>query len=46
VSISGGKAETVRLPDYLMDAPFNDLWDPNPMFDPPLPATKTPSRAR
>jgi hypothetical protein len=24
---------SARLPDYLLDAPFQGLWDPNPMFD-------------
>lgn len=34
VAISGRKALNCRLPDYLEDAPFKGLWDPNPMFDP------------
>jgi type IV secretion system protein VirD4 len=34
VAISGRKALNCRLPDYLEDAPFNGLWDANPMFDP------------
>ena len=45
VAVSGGKAETVRLPDYLTDAPFNDLWDPNPMFEAPLPSAAPRSKA-
>ena len=34
VAISGRKALNCRLPDYLEDAPFKGLWEPNPMFDP------------
>ena len=45
IAVSGKKAERVRLPDYLTDAPFNDLWDPNPMFDAPLPTGAPQSRA-
>jgi type IV secretion system protein VirD4 len=33
IAISGDKAMSARLPDYLEDAPFKGMWDPNPMFD-------------
>jgi len=33
VATSGAKAVNCRLPDYLVDAPFAGLWDPNPMFE-------------
>jgi type IV secretion system protein VirD4 len=43
IAVSGDKAYPARLPDYLQDAPFKDMWDPNPMFDSdyaaPAPAT-------
>jgi len=41
IAVSGDKAKSARLPDYLEDAPFKDQWDPNPMFDPePAPPAK------
>lgn len=43
VAVSGDKALSCRLPDYLEDAAFKGLWDPNPMFDsapPPAPARR------
>lgn len=48
ISISNEKALSARLPDYLVDAPFKDLWDPNPMFDQEgaSPTKRRPSRAR
>lgn len=33
ISIANEKAVSARLPDYLKDAPFQNHWDPNPMFD-------------
>jgi type IV secretion system protein VirD4 len=33
IAVSGEKAMSARLPDYLEDPPFKDQWDPNPMFD-------------
>jgi type IV secretion system protein VirD4 len=33
VATSGQKAVNCRVPDYLKDAPFAGLWDPNPMFE-------------
>jgi type IV secretion system protein VirD4 len=33
IAVSGEKALSARLPDYLEDAPFKNLWDPNPMFE-------------
>jgi type IV secretion system protein VirD4 len=33
IAISGDKALSARLPDYLEDAPFKGHWDPNPMFE-------------
>src|SRR5262245_32046853 len=33
IAISNDKAMSARLPDYLEDAPFQGMWDPNPMFD-------------
>lgn len=40
IAQSGDKAYSARLPDYLQDAPFKNLWDPNPMFDAdPAPAS-------
>ncbi|HRK62881.1 MAG TPA: type IV secretory system conjugative DNA transfer family protein [Terricaulis sp.] len=38
ISISNEKAQAARLPDYLRDAPFENLWDPNPMFETDTPA--------
>jgi type IV secretion system protein VirD4 len=41
IAVSGDKAMSARLPDYLLDEPFKDMWDPNPMFEPdPAPAAK------
>ncbi|HVY85920.1 MAG TPA: type IV secretory system conjugative DNA transfer family protein [Caulobacterales bacterium] len=41
IAVSGDKAMSARLPDYLEDAPFKEQWDPNPMFDPdPAPIAK------
>jgi len=41
IAVSNEKAMSARLPDYLKDAPFQGLWDPNPMFDAdPGPAPK------
>jgi len=42
ISVANEKALNARLPDYLKDAPFNGLWDANPMFesDGPTPAPK------
>lgn len=42
ISVANEKAVNARLPDYLKDAPFTDLWDANPMFetDGPAPAPK------
>lgn len=34
VAISGEKAVTCRLPDYLRDRAFRGQFDPNPMFEP------------
>jgi type IV secretion system protein VirD4 len=46
IAVSNDKAQEARLPDYLQDAPFQGMWDPNPMFDPaPTPRRRTP-RAR
>ncbi|HRP10892.1 MAG TPA: type IV secretory system conjugative DNA transfer family protein [Terricaulis sp.] len=48
ISISNEKAMSARLPDYLRDAPFQNHWDPNPMFETDTPAPKrrprTPAR--
>jgi type IV secretory pathway TraG/TraD family ATPase VirD4 len=33
ITIAGEKAVQCRLPDYLEDATFKGLWDPNPMFE-------------
>jgi len=48
ISISNEKAMSARLPDYLRDAPFQNHWDPNPMFEADTPAPKrrprTPAR--
>ncbi|MBI1252428.1 MAG: type IV secretion system DNA-binding domain-containing protein [Alphaproteobacteria bacterium] len=38
ISMSGDKALTARLPDYLQDEAFKGLWDPNPMFDAETPS--------
>jgi type IV secretion system protein VirD4 len=48
IAMSGAKATSARLPDYLTDAPFSGLWDPNPMFepDPPLSPRKRGGPAR
>lgn len=45
VAVTGQKALACRLPDYLEDAAFKGLWDPNPMFDEPA-AAKPAARAR
>jgi len=49
IAMSGTKALHARLPDYLQDAAFQGMWDPNPMFDSidemDVPA-KTKSKAR
>jgi type IV secretion system protein VirD4 len=43
IAISGEKAMSARLPDYIEDAPFKGQWDSNPMFDPdPTPVAKRP----
>jgi type IV secretion system protein VirD4 len=46
VAISGEKALSCRLPDYLEDTAFKGLWDPNPMFDAgdPAPAPVKPKK--
>lgn len=49
ISVSNEKALSARLPDYLRDAPFENLWDPNPMFESDTPAapkrrTRSPAR--
>lgn len=46
VAQSGEKAVSCRLPDYLEDAAFKGLWDPNPMFEGPASAAPTAARAR
>ena len=33
IAVSGAKAVSCRLPDYLEDAPFKGMWDTNPMFE-------------
>jgi type IV secretion system protein VirD4 len=33
ITQSNEKAINARLPDYLLDAPFQGHWDPNPMFE-------------
>ncbi len=33
IAVSNEKAQSARLPDYLVDAPFAGQFDPNPMFD-------------
>ena len=33
VAMSGEKALSCRLPDYLLDTAFKSLWDQNPMFE-------------
>ena len=33
IAQSNEKAINARLPDYLLDAPFQGHWDPNPMFE-------------
>jgi type IV secretion system protein VirD4 len=33
IATSGQVAKPARLPDYLADAAFQGMWDPNPMFD-------------
>ncbi len=33
IAVSGAKAVSCRLSDYLEDAPFMGQWDPNPMFE-------------
>ncbi len=44
IAVSGAKAVSCRLPDYLEDSPFKGLWDANPMFesdaDTPAPGKK------
>jgi type IV secretion system protein VirD4 len=40
IAVSGAKATSARLPDYLTDAPFEGLWDPNPMFEPDPPFSR------
>jgi type IV secretion system protein VirD4 len=35
VTVSGQKAKSARLADYLEDAAFKGMWDPNPMFEQP-----------
>lgn len=46
IAVSGDKAMSARLPDYLEDQPFRDQWDPNPMFEtePPAPAKRRTTR--
>ena len=45
IAMSGDKALSARLPDYLEDAPFQGLWDPNPMFESePAPAKRRTGR--
>ncbi|MBL8549496.1 MAG: type IV secretory system conjugative DNA transfer family protein [Hyphomonadaceae bacterium] len=39
IAVSGDKAVSARLPDYLNDAPFRGMWDPNPMFEADQPTT-------
>jgi type IV secretion system protein VirD4 len=48
IAVSNEKAMSARLPDYLVDAPFQGQWDANPMFDgDPTPAVKRrPARGR
>ncbi|WP_322813312.1 type IV secretory system conjugative DNA transfer family protein [Terricaulis sp.] len=49
IAASNEKAMSARLPDYLLDAPFQGQFDANPMFEPdsPSPAAKRrPPRAR
>jgi type IV secretion system protein VirD4 len=48
VAVSGTKAVSCRLADYLEDPPFKGLWDPNPMFesDEEAPSAAAPSPAR
>jgi type IV secretion system protein VirD4 len=48
IAVSNQKALSARLPDYLVDAPFLGMWDPNPMFDadPTAPAKRRGGRGR
>ncbi|MGE0743147.1 MAG: type IV secretory system conjugative DNA transfer family protein [Hyphomonadaceae bacterium] len=47
IAVSNEKAQSARLPDYLMDAPFAGQFDPNPMFETDDSAAKRrPPRAR
>ncbi len=47
IAVSNEKAISARLPDYLVDAPFQGHWDPNPMFDTdPGPNKRRGSRGR
>ena len=39
IAVSNEKAMSARLPDYLIDAPFQGQWDPNPMFDTDAPGS-------
>lgn len=40
IAVSGESVMSCRLPDYLNDAAFRTLYDPNPMFEPSAPAAR------
>jgi type IV secretion system protein VirD4 len=46
ISVSNEKALSARLPDYLRDAPFQNHWDPNPMFETDAPSGAPKRRPR
>jgi type IV secretion system protein VirD4 len=46
IAVSNEKAISARVPDYLVDAPFQGLYDPNPMFEPDPGPRRRPTRAR